>query len=423
MAKVLSVILGGGKGTRLFPLTKSRSKPAVPFAGKYRIIDIPISNCINSGFKQIYIVTQFNSASLHTHLASAYIFDHFSHGFVEILAAEQTYEHTGWFEGTADAVRKNLLHFRNQRPDYYIILSGDQLYRMDLSELLQCHLDSNAEITISCTQVGRAEASQLGILKADKDNVIKDFLEKPGPTKDISEYKVPDELKKDKNAGDTFLASMGIYVFNAQTMEKCLDNDQTDFGKEIIPEAINKVKTSAYIFDGYWEDIGTIASFYNANLDLANIKPKFDIYDERRPIYTLMYNLPPSKMNYSTMDQSLAAEGCIVTNGSITNSIVGIRTIIESGASFNGVVCMGSDYYESIKQKAENAEKRIPNVGIGKGAIIKGAIIDKNARIGEGCRIGIDNKDRRDGEYGNYYIVDGIIVIPKDSIIFPGTVI
>jgi len=423
MTEVLSVILGGGKGTRLFPLTKSRSKPAVPFAGKYRIIDIPISNCINSDFKQIYIVTQFNSASLHTHLSSAYNFDHFSRGFVEILAAEQTYEHSGWFEGTADAVRKNLVHFKSQKPDYYVILSGDQLYRMDLVDLLKSHKETGAEITISCTPVRRSEASQLGILKADSNNVITNFMEKPGPSKDISEFKAPDEIKKDKQAGDVFLASMGIYVFNAKTMEECLNNEHTDFGKEIIPDAINKVKTNAYVFEGYWEDIGTISSFYNANLDLANIKPNFDIYDEKRPIYTLMYNLPPSKMNYSTMDQSLAAEGCIITNGSITNSIVGIRTIIESGASLNGVVCMGSDYYESIKQKAENAARRIPNVGIGKGAIIKNAIIDKNARIGEGCRIGIDNKDRGEGDYGNYHIVDGIIVIPKDSVIYPGTVI
>jgi glucose-1-phosphate adenylyltransferase len=422
MAEVLSVILGGGKGTRLFPLTKDRSKPAVPFGGKYRIIDIPISNCINADLKQIYILTQFNSASLHIHLAHAYLFDHFSRGFVEILAAEQTHEHTSWFEGTADAVRKNMAHFRNVKPDYYIILSGDQLYRMDLQDFLAEHKESGAEITIACTTVTRDEASDFGILKANKQNLITEFMEKPGPVKDISDYKAPETMKTNKK-GDVFLASMGIYIFNAKTLEKCLDNDFTDFGKEVIPDAITRVKVNAYPFEGYWEDIGTIRSFYNANLNLANIKPEFDVYDEDKPIYTQMYNLPPSKMNFSSMNQSIASEGCIVTNASISNSIVGVRTIIESGASLNGVVCMGADFYENELQKQANNSERVPNVGIGKGAIIKGAIIDKNARIGEGCRIGIDNMSRNDGNYDSYYIVDGIIVVPKNGILFPGTVI
>jgi glucose-1-phosphate adenylyltransferase len=423
MAEVLSVILGGGKGTRLFPLTKSRSKPAVPFAGKYRIIDIPLSNCINAGLKHIYIVTQFNSASLHMHLAHAYVFDHFSSGFVEILAAEQTLEHSGWFEGTADAVRKNFVHFRVQNPDYYLILSGDQLYRMDLRDMLKKHIESKAEITIACTAVPRQEASELGILKSDNNNIITEFLEKPGPKKDISDFKAPDALKKERVKDDLYLASMGIYIFNAKTMHSCLDNSYTDFGKEIIPDAITKLKVNAYPFSGYWEDIGTIKSFYEANLNLAAIRPDFDIYDESSPIFTHMHNLPPSKMNFSTMNQSLAAEGCIITNASITNAIVGVRTIIESGASLNGVVCMGADYYESDAKKLENAEARIPNIGIGKGAIIKSAIIDKNARIGEGCRIGIDNMDRTDGDYKTYHIVDGIIVVPKDAILYPGSVI
>lgn len=422
-AEVLSIILGGGKGSRLFPLTQSRAKPAVPFGGKYRIIDIPLSNCINAGLKQIYILTQFNSASLHIHLAHTYVFDHFSKGFVEILAAEQTPEHSGWFEGTADAVRKNLLHFKTHNPDYYIILSGDQLYRMDLRDMLKRHCDSGAEITIACTSVGRDEASQLGILKADKRNLITEFLEKPGPVKDISDFKAPPELRKSRSADDAYLASMGIYVFNAATMHKCLDNKLTDFGKEIIPAAINTLKVNAYPFDGYWEDIGTISSFYNANLNLANIKPLFDIYDEESPIYTRMYNLPPSKMNFSSMNQSIASEGCIITNSSITNAIVGVRTIIESGASLNGVVCMGADFYETEAQKAENAEARVPNIGIGKGSIIKGAIIDKNARIGEGCRVGIDNVARADGAYESWTIVDGIIVVPKNSVLYPGTII
>jgi glucose-1-phosphate adenylyltransferase len=424
MAEVLSIVLGGGKGTRLFPLTQARAKPAVPFGGKFRIVDIPISNCINAGFRQIYILTQFNSASLHLHLAHAYAFDTFSKGFVEILAAEQTNEHSGWYEGTADAVRKNFIHFRTQKPDYYIILSGDQLYRMDLQDFLKKHKESGAAITIASTPVSREDASQLGILQVNKKNEITEFLEKPGPTKEIGDYKVPSELKKDKNSRtDEYLASMGIYIFNAAVMESCLDNDFTDFGKEIIPTAIHNLKVNAYIFDGYWEDIGTIRSFYEANLELTTLKPRFDFYDEDRPIYTHVRNLPPSKMNFSNMNQSIAAEGCIITNASISNSIVGVRTIIESGASLNGVICMGADYYETEIQKQQNAEARVPNVGIGKGAIVKGAIIDKNACIGEGCRIGIDDLYRTDGNYGHYYIVDGIIVIPKNAILYPGTVI
>ncbi|MDR1596402.1 MAG: glucose-1-phosphate adenylyltransferase [Treponema sp.] len=424
MVEVLSIVLGGGKGTRLFPLTQARAKPAVPFGGKFRIVDIPISNCINAGFKQIYILTQFNSASLHLHLAHAYAFDTFSKGFVEILAAEQTNEHTGWYEGTADAVRKNFIHFRTQKPDYYIILSGDQLYRMDLQDFLKKHKESGAAITIASTPVSREDASQLGILQVNKKNEITEFLEKPGPTREIGDYKVPPELKKDKNSRtDQYLASMGIYIFNAAAMESCLDNDFTDFGKEIIPAAIHNLKVNAYIFDGYWEDIGTIRTFYEANLELTALKPRFDFYDEDRPIYTHVRNLPPSKMNFSNMNQSIAAEGCIITNASISNSIVGVRTIIESGASLNGVICMGADYYETEIQKQQNAEARVPNVGIGKGAIVKGAIIDKNACIGEGCRIGIDDLHRTDGNFGHYYIVDGIIVIPKNATLYPGTVI
>ena len=424
MFEVLSIVLGGGKGTRLFPLTKARAKPAVPFGGKFRLVDIPISNCINADLKQIYILTQFNSASLHMHLAQTYIFDSFSNGFVEILAAEQTFEHTGWFEGTADAVRKNLAHFSVCKPSYYLILSGDQLYRMDLKDFIKKHKESGAEITIACTSVSREDASQLGILKTDKKNTITDFLEKPGPTKDIAEYKIPQELKRDKNKGDEYLGSMGIYIFNADAMNSCLDNELTDFGKEIIPQAINRLKVNAYIFDGYWEDIGTIKSFYEANLELTTWKPRFDFYDEDHPIYTHARCLPPSKMNFSNMSQSIAAEGCIITNASITDSIVGVRTIIESGCSLNGVICMGADHYESDIEKQKNAEERIPNMGIGKGTLVKRAIIDKNAAIGEGCRIGVDdNINRVDGNFGNYHIVDGIIVIPKSAVLYPGTVI
>ena len=424
MAEVLSIVLGGGKGTRLFPLTKDRAKPAVPFGGKFRLVDIPISNCINADLKQIYILTQFNSASLHLHISQTYNFDVFSSGFVEILAAEQTLEHSGWFEGTADAVRKNLLHLDVQSPSYYLILSGDQLYRMDLRDFIKQHKESGAEISIACTPVTRDDASQLGILKADKKNVITEFLEKPGPSRDISDFKIPAELKKDKGKGDEYLASMGIYLFNVQTMKACLDNELTDFGKEIIPKAINTLKVNAYVFEGYWEDIGTIKSFYEANLELTTLRPRFDFYDENHPIYTRARCLPPSKMNFSNISQSIAAEGCIITNASISDSIVGVRTIIEPGSSLNGVICMGADYYESDKQKLKNAENRIPNMGIGKGTLVKRAIIDKNACIGEGCRIGVDDYiNRTDGTYANYSIIDGIVVIPKNAVLYPGTVI
>jgi len=424
MSKVLSIVLGGGKGTRLFPLTQARAKPAVPFGGKYRLVDIPISNCINSNIRQIYILTQFNSASLHMHLAHTYMFDSFSKGFVEILAAEQTFEHSGWYEGTADAVRKNFIHFRTQNPSHYLILSGDQLYRMDLDDLMKKHKESGADITVACTPVTRDDANQLGILKANKKNEITEFLEKPGPDKDISDFKIQaSNTEERRTRGKDFLASMGIYVFNAAAMEECLSNEASDFGKEIIPAAIGKMKVNAYIFDGYWEDIGTIKNFYEANLDLTSLKPRFDFYYENAPIYTHMRNLPPSKMNFSNMNQSIAGEGCIITNASISNSIVGIRTIIESGASLNGVVCMGADYYESDLQRKQNAEARVPDIGIGKGSIAKGAIIDKNARIGEGCRIGIDDLHREDGDFGHYHVVDGIIVIPKNAVLYPGTVI
>jgi len=423
MNKVLSIVLGGGKGTRLFPLTKDRAKPAVPFGGRYRIVDIPISNCINSGFKQIYILTQFNSASLHLHIAKTYVFDTFSDGFAEVLAAEQTLTHSGWYEGTADAVRKNLVHFRTQNPTHYLIVSGDQLYRMDLADMFRKHVESGRSLTIACTTVTREDASDFGIMKVDSRSSVVEFQEKPGAVKDISDYKIPAELRKDRRGSKEYLASMGIYIFDAALMESSLENDENDFGKEIIPNILAKHDINAYIFDGYWEDIGTIKSFYEANLNLTSIAPEFNFYDETSPIFTHRRNLPSSKINYSTLNQAITSDGCIITNASISNSIVGIRTIIETGASFAGVVCMGSDYYETEAQKLANAERHIPNIGIGSGSIIKGAIIDKNARIGSDCRIGIDQRERPDGEYGSYYIVDGIIVIPKNGIIDPGTII
>ncbi len=427
--KTIAIVLGGGKGTRLYPLTKDRSKPAVPFAGKYRLVDIPISNCINSGIKQIYILTQFNSASLHNHISNTYIFDTFSNGFVEILAAEQTYHNNDWYQGTADAVRKNLKHFADQEADYYLILSGDQLYRMDYEKMLRTHIESGAVLTIAAKTISREEATGLGIIGTDEKGIIKKFYEKPAPDFDISDYQVPAKLLKDTlnqkpSEHNEYLASMGIYIFDARVMEEILEaNREIDFGKEIIPNVIKTRKVATYVFDGFWEDIGTIKAFYDTNIDLASVTPAFNFYNEEMPIYTHRRHLPATKVNFCNISCSLTSEGSIITNAYIVNSIIGVRTLIESGASLDGVYCMGASHYETPEQKAENARKKIPNIGIGRATIIRRAIIDQNARIGDGCRIGIDDIQREDGDYANYSIHDGIIVIHKNAIIPHGTIL
>ncbi len=426
MTKPLAIVLGGGKGTRLYPLTKERAKPAVPFGGKYRLVDIPISNCINSGIKQIYILTQFNSASLHNHLANTYIFDVFTRGFVEILAAEQTFKDSSWYQGTADAVRKNLLHFKSQNPTHYIILSGDQLYRMDLDDMLKKHVKSGAEITVAAKPVSRKNAEGLGIINTDKTGRATEFIEKPPEKMDIRHMQYPKDLLSDYpavSANDVYLASMGIYIFNSSIMDELLNNDLADFGKDIIPDAIENRYVNIYPFTQYWEDIGTIKAFYEANLNMTCLTPEFNFYNENIPIYTHRRHLPATKMNFCTVSQTLAAEGSIITNASISNSIIGIRTIIETGANLEGVYCMGSTYYETPEEKGENRKRRIPNLGIGRGTLIKKAIIDVNARIGDDCRIGIDKIQRKEGENKNFSIVDGIIVIPKNAVIPDGTVI
>jgi glucose-1-phosphate adenylyltransferase len=426
MTPVLTIILGGGKGTRLYPLTKNRAKPAVPFGAKYRLVDIPISNSINAGFKQMYVLTQFNSASLHLHLANTYIFDSFTRGFVEILAAEQTFDHAGWYEGTADAVRKNMHHFSSQQPEHYLILSGDQLYRMDLLDFYRKHVESKADVTLAATPVTREAAVGFGIMSSDTKGRIGEFMEKPEIGLNIDHMKIPAEKHPDKTMqgqGREYLGSMGIYFFKAEALEKALANEFTDFGKEIIPMMIKKSKVNSYIYTGFWEDIGTIKSFYETNINLASINPDFNFYEEDMPIYTHKRDLPASKFNYCTLSQSLTADGCIITNATISNSIIGIRTTIESGANLDGVVAMGADFYETIEQKAENRQKGVPDVGIGRGSLVKRAIIDKNARIGEACRIGFDPMPRVDGDHGDYYIRDGIIVIQKNALIPNGTVI
>lgn len=426
--KVVAIVLGGGRGTRLYPLTMDRSKPAVPFAGKYRLVDIPISNCINSGLRKIYVLTQFNSASLHNHISSTYQFDQFSGGFVEILAAEQTTSSESWYQGTADAVRKNLKHFHDQNADYYVILSGDQLYRMNFDDMLNRHIESGAVLTIAAKPISRSEATGLGIIGADENGMIKKFYEKPASDMDLSEYKVPEKLMQEQlhkgvTPEDEYLASMGIYIFTAKAMEEALNNDKTDFGKEIIPNIIKTRPVAAYLFDDFWEDIGTIKNFYETNLNLASEKPAFNFYDEKAPIYTHRRHLPATKANFCNISCSLTSEGSIITNAYIVNSIIGVRTFIESGASLDGVYCMGASRYETEEEKAENAKNGIPNLGIGRATIIKKAIIDQNARIGANCRIGIDNIQRPEGDFEMYSVHDGIIVINKNAIIPDGSVL
>jgi len=426
MPKVLVLILGGGRGERLYPLTKERAKPAVPFGGKYRIVDIPISNCINSGFKQIYLITQFNSTSLHNHITNTFLFDSFSRGFVQILAADQTFESSAWYLGTADAVRRNFIHLCTQYPTHYIILSADQLYRLDLNDLFNQHLETGADITVSATPVTEDRVHALGILKVDHTGRITNFVEKPHSDEDISTLKIPANLRSNAPQAyrsKEYLASMGIYCFTASILEKALDNELTDFGSEIFPSCLDQFKVLAYQFYGFWADIGTIKSFYETNINLTSITPDFNFYNETLPIYTRRRDLPASKINFSTITETLAADGSIITNANIMHSVIGIRTIIESGASLDGVVCMGADFYETPEQKEKNRLDGIPDIGIGRGCLIRRAIIDKNSRIGDQCRIGIDNISREEGDYGSYYIRSGIIVIPKAAIIPSGTVI
>ena len=419
---VLAIILGGGRGARLYPLTKERAKPAVPFGGKYRLVDIPLSNCIHSGFKQIYILTQFNSVSLHNHIANTYIFDSFSGGFVKILAAEQTFEHSSWYKGTADAVRQNFSHFHPQDPSHYLILAGDQLFRMDLSDFYRRHRDSGADISVAAAPVTKNRVESFGILEIDKNGRVVRFVEKPAPEADISGFKIAPGLISAGEDRD-YLASMGIYIFNADILTKALDNDAADFGREVIPDCIDRFTVQSYIFEGFWEDIGTIRTFYETNINLTSIVPNFNFYDEKNPIYTHRRDLPPSKINQSVITATLTADGCIITQAELEHSIVGIRTVIEAGARLNGVFCMGSDFYETEEQKRVNREQGIPNIGIGAGSWINRAIIDINARIGKNCRLGLSGIQLENGEFEFYHVRDGIIIIPKSATVPSGTII
>ncbi len=418
----LSIILGGGQGTRLFPLTRDRAKPAVPLAGKYRLVDIPISNCINSGLQRIYLLTQFNSASLHRHISQSYKFDHFSGGFVELLAAEQTFSNTSWYQGTADAVRKNLMHFRNTNFDYVLILSGDQLYQMDFSEILKSHVENSADLTIATIPVPAREASALGILQINPESRITRFVEKP---KDPA---VLESLKLDKASyaplgikGDEelYLASMGIYVFNREVLFELLNNNHTDFGKHIIPGAIAERRVFSHVFQGYWEDIGTIRAFFDANLDLAADVPRFNFFTP--PVFTRPRYLPASKINSAAIDHAVIADGCIINQAQLNHVLVGIRSVLESGCSLRRVVMMGADFYDTPEKLAQPENQGVP-LGVGRGTRIENAIIDKNARIGEGCILTPAGKPA-DFDHPLYFIRDGILVIPKGAVIPNGTVV
>ncbi|MGZ4962325.1 MAG: glucose-1-phosphate adenylyltransferase [Limisphaerales bacterium] len=424
-SNVLSVIMGGGQGTRLFPLTRDRSKPAVPLGGKYRLVDIPISNCINSGLKRVYLLTQFNSASLHRHISQSYKFDQFSGGFVEILAAEQTFSDTSWYQGTADAVRKNLVHFLNHDFDFLLILSGDQLYRMDFRRIIAEHTESGADLTIATIPVARQEAQALGIMQIDTNFKITRFVEKP------KEPAVLDSLKMDRSLYEScgitedsefFLASMGIYLFNREVLLRLLDNSHTDFGKHIIPGAINTHQVYASVFRGYWEDIGTIRSFFEANLDLVTELPRFNFFDMSAPIFTRPRFLPASKINGAEINHATVSDGCILNRCKINHTIVGVRSIIQEGCDLNRAILLGCDYYESEASIKQYESRGLPRIGIGRNTHIENAIVDKNARIGDNCFISPVGKPEN-VDHPLYYVRDGIVIIPKNGIIPHGTTI
>lgn len=427
MDNVISVILGGGRGARLYPLTKERSKPAVPLAGKYRIIDIPISNCLNSDLNKIYVLTQFNSASLHRHITRAYKFDNFSRGFIEILAATQTIESMDWYQGTADAVRQNLRFLNQPNIDFVLILSGDQLYRMNYQQLIKEHIRTGAEVTVSVLPVERKEARNLGILKIDEQSRIIDFFEKPKDEKIIDSLSLSSSVFDRHGVsakGRTLLASMGIYIFNLDVLNEVLkETNKTDFGREIIPEIIKKRRVFAYFFDGYWEDIGTIKSFYEANLKMASLTPSFDLYNEKAPIYTNPLFLPGSIINDCKITQSIISDGCIINkNAVIHNSVIGNRSIIGKNTVVRDSIVMGADYYESESNIRANRFKKIPDIGIGNNSRIVGAIVDKNVHIGENVSIeNVKKTEELDAE--NYMIRDYIVIVPKGSVIPSNTVI
>lgn len=421
--KVICIIMGGGRGTRLHPLTEERCKPAVPLAGKYRLVDIPISNCLNSGYNQIHILTQFNTASLHNHIQGAYQFDPFGGGYCEILSAEQTLGGESWYQGTADAVRQNLHHFHARDEDLYLILSGDQLYSMDFSRVVHHHLETGADVTISAKPVHKGEVSGLGVMRVEDDFSIREFVEKPTDPAVVDSLLLDPKLHKyveSGNAADMCLASMGIYLFNAGVMREALANNTTDFGKEVIPGLLGQKKLVSYIFDGYWEDIGTVGAFFEANLALTDHVPPFNFFDGYAPVYTRARYLPASKINQCSLDHAIVAGGAIVSNSSIRRSVVGVRSHIRDGCELENVVMMGSDFFENEASMAENGNLQRPNLGIGHNCKIRNAIIDKNARIGNDVELSPEGKSDMWRE-GDLMVRDGVIVVMKNGVVPDGT--
>jgi glucose-1-phosphate adenylyltransferase len=417
MQDVMALILGGGRGTRLYPLTKLRAKPAVPIGGKYRLIDVPISNCLNSGIQRIYVLTQFLSESLHRHIYQTYKFDLFSGGFVYILAAEETSGGMDWYQGTADAVRKQLPRFVYSRVEDVLILSGDHLYRMDYADFVAFHREKRADVTIAVKPVSFDEAPRYGILKAGEDSRVVSFYEKPGPDELVG-------LECMLDSDRPCLASMGVYVFRQDVLRKMLEeSDAEDFGRQIIPSAIENLRVYAYPFDGYWEDIGTIRTFYEANLALTLDDPPFDFYDPQHPIYTRPRFLPYSHIDGCHLERAVLAEGCLIRASEISDSVIGLRSVVGRGVRIARTVMMGADVYEPPERKAENRRLGHPNIGIGPGCVIEGAIIDKNARIGEGVTIRAHFPDDEEIETEHYVIRDGVVIIPKDAVVPDGMVI
>ncbi|MEA5537272.1 glucose-1-phosphate adenylyltransferase [Crocosphaera sp. XPORK-15E] len=429
MKKVLAIILGGGAGSRLYPLTKLRAKPAVPLAGKYRLIDIPVSNCINAEILKVYVLTQFNSASLNRHLTRTYNFSAFSDGFVEVLAAQQTTENPSWFQGTADAVRQYLWLFEDWDVDEYLILSGDHLYRMDYSDFVRRHRETGADITLSVVPIDEKRASSFGLMKIDDHGRVIDFSEKP--TGDALKQMQVDTtvlgLNQEQAKESPYIASMGIYVFKKEVLTALLKNnpEQTDFGKEIIPGSSKDYNLQAYLFKGYWEDIGTIEAFYEANLALnRQPTPAFSFYNEKAPIYTRARYLPPTKVLNCNITESMISEGCIIKDCRIDNSILGIRSRIEADCVIEDTMVMGSDFYESPEERQSLSDQGKIPMGIGKGSTVRRAIIDKNARIGRNVSIvNKENVDESNREDEGFYIRNGIVVVIKNAVIPDGTVI
>ncbi len=426
MKNVTAIILGGGRGTRLFPLTLERSKPAVAFAGKYRLIDIPISNCINSGLKKVFVLTQYLSASMHRHIMQTYTFDNFTDGFVDILAAEQTNDRTDWFQGTSDAVRATLNHTMYYDCDEVVILGGDHLYRMDYSRMVQHHRDTGADITLAVYPVVRDEASRMGLMKVDDGGRIIDFQEKPKDPAVIDAYKAgPDLFARHgiEIQGDKYLASMGIYVFSPQVLKDLLaDDSRTDFGKEVIPDAIGDHKVVAYPFDGYWRDIGTIGAFFTSNLELVDSHAEFNLYKGGWPFFTRTRNLPPSSIIDSDLTDTIVAEGSKIVGATISHSVLGIRSRVRRGSVLKDVVMQGNDFYEGEQKLADPNQMRGPRLGVGKNCHIESCIIDKNARIGDDVIIR-PQPDVAEFEDDRIWIRDGITVIPKGTVIESGTVL